>query len=46
MFRFWYRFVPENRSIKGFTKGCAEAAAKMKNVTLVSYENLLEKITE
>ncbi len=30
----------------GFTKGCAEAAGKMGNVTLVLYKNLLEKMTE
>lgn len=30
----------------GFTKGCVESAGKLENVTLVSYEDLLEKITE
>ncbi len=30
----------------GFTKGCMEAASKSGNVTLVPYQNLLEKITE
>lgn len=30
----------------GFTKGCMETAGKMKNVTLVLYQNLLEEITE
>lgn len=30
----------------GFTKGCQEAAARMKNVTLVSYQELLKKMTE
>ncbi|MCM1283538.1 MAG: ATP-binding protein [Muribaculaceae bacterium] len=30
----------------GFTKGCADLAAKMGNVTLVSYKNLLEEITK
>ena len=28
----------------GFTKGCVEAAGKMGNVTLVTYQNLLEKL--
>ncbi len=30
----------------GFTKGCMETAGKMGNVTLVRYQNLLEKMTE
>lgn len=30
----------------GFTKGCADAAGKMGNVTLVSYKDILEKIIE
>lgn len=30
----------------GFTKGCVETAAEMGNVKLVTYKNLLEKITE
>lgn len=30
----------------GFTKGCAEAAGKLGNVTLVQYKDLLEKIIE
>lgn len=31
---------------KGFTRGCAEAAGKRGNVTLVSYMDLLKKIME
>lgn len=30
----------------GFTKGCEEAAGRMENVTLVRYQELLEKILE
>lgn len=31
---------------RGFTAGCTEAARKLKNVTLVQYKELLDKITE
>lgn len=30
----------------GFTKGCAETAGKLENVTLVQYKELLKKIME
>lgn len=30
----------------GFTKGCVDAAEKMGNVMLVSYKDILKKITK